>query len=106
MIFRASLDRDGVTVRGNVVPSDAVSRLRSCFIGIQTDRAGARCFDLSSDIMDVIQGPLRALAREGMGGVARPARVLFFDKTPESNWAVPWHQDRTIAVKQRIDTDG
>lgn len=33
-------------------------------------------------------------------------RVVLFDKTPASNWAVPWHQDRTIAVKQRIEVDG
>ena len=26
-------------------------------------------------------------------------RVLYFDKPPEQSWALPWHQDRTIAVK-------
>ena len=26
---------------------------------------------------------------------------LLFDKTPEANWTVPWHQDLTIAVKAR-----
>jgi len=29
-----------------------------------------------------------------------------FDKTPETNWALGWHQDRTIAVKQRVPVDG
>jgi hypothetical protein len=33
-------------------------------------------------------------------------RILFFDKTPESNWAVPWHQDRSIAVNKRANVDG
>ena len=37
---------------------------------------------------------------------SRPVRAVLFDKTPESNWAVPWHQDRTIAVKQRVEQDG
>ena len=37
---------------------------------------------------------------------AKPVRAVLFDKTPESNWVVPWHQDRTIAVKQRVDQDG
>ena len=36
----------------------------------------------------------------------RPVRVLYFDKNPDANWAVPWHQDRTIAVAQRIDVPG
>lgn len=26
-------------------------------------------------------------------------RVLFFDKPPEQSWSLPWHQDRTIAVR-------
>ena len=28
-------------------------------------------------------------------------RSIFFDKQPGANWKVPWHQDLTIAVRQR-----
>ena len=41
-----------------------------------------------------------------MGAPTRAVRVLYFDKTPEMNWAVPWHQDRTIAVAGRLDVPG
>ena len=37
---------------------------------------------------------------------AFPVRALFFDKTPEANWSVAWHQDLTIAVAKKIETDG
>lgn len=37
---------------------------------------------------------------------ARPVRALFFDKTPEANWPVLWHQDLTIALKDRHDGEG
>lgn len=37
---------------------------------------------------------------------ARPVRFVAFNKSSESNWAVPWHQDRVIAVKHRCETDG
>jgi Phytanoyl-CoA dioxygenase (PhyH) len=37
---------------------------------------------------------------------AKPVRVVAFDKTPEQNWGVPWHQDRVIAVKSRHDVPG
>ena len=33
-------------------------------------------------------------------------RVLLFDKTPGANWAVGWHQDPAIAVREQIDTPG
>jgi len=29
-----------------------------------------------------------------------------FDKSPEANWLVPWHQDLTIAVRARVDAKG
>ena len=31
-------------------------------------------------------------------------RSLFFDKTPDANWKVAWHQDLTIAVQQKMET--
>ena len=36
----------------------------------------------------------------------RPVRLLSFDKKAGSNWGVPWHQDRVIAVNQKIDLPG
>ncbi|HEY0141373.1 MAG TPA: phytanoyl-CoA dioxygenase family protein [Thermoanaerobaculia bacterium] len=32
--------------------------------------------------------------------------ATLFDKTPAANWRVQWHQDRTIAVKDRLDVRG
>ena len=50
--------------------------------------------------------PLLGLANEVLGGDAKPVRSVFFDKTPNANWNVAWHQDTSIALKQRIDTEG
>jgi len=33
-------------------------------------------------------------------------RALFFDKTSHANWKVVWHQDLTVAARQRIDLPG
>ena len=33
-------------------------------------------------------------------------KAIYFDKTPESNWYVTWHQDITINVKEKIETEG
>lgn len=35
-----------------------------------------------------------------------PVRTVAFSKSPTANWAVPWHQDRVIAVAGRTDTPG
>jgi ectoine hydroxylase-related dioxygenase (phytanoyl-CoA dioxygenase family) len=35
-----------------------------------------------------------------------PVRALYFDKSPQRNWLVSWHQDLTLAVHARIETPG
>lgn len=35
-----------------------------------------------------------------------PVRAVYFDKNDTNNWALGWHQDRTIAVKERADIPG
>lgn len=41
-----------------------------------------------------------------LGDQARPVRAILFDKSAESNWLVPWHQDLTIVVENRADVPG
>ncbi|MEA3042323.1 MAG: hypothetical protein QOH47_161 [Sphingomonadales bacterium] len=50
--------------------------------------------------------PATAIAASILGLMARPVRATLFDKSPARNWALGWHQDRTIAVRARIDTPG
>lgn len=50
--------------------------------------------------------PIGAIAAFALGDQARPVRAILFDKTAERNWALGWHQDRTIVVKERVNTDG
>ncbi len=49
---------------------------------------------------------VQALVAEYIGAAARPVRVLLFDKRDGGNWALAWHQDRTIEVQKRVDTSG
>lgn len=48
--------------------------------------------------------------REIMGTVLGPrcfaVRGILFNKTQESNWKVVWHQDLTIAVRERREVNG
>ena len=47
-----------------------------------------------------------SLVQRVAGSKIFPVRALFFDKTPEANWLVPWHQDLSIAVTERKDVPG
>ncbi len=35
-----------------------------------------------------------------------PVRSILFDKTSEENWPVSWHQDLTIAVREKVEIEG
>src|SRR6185369_15829736 len=49
-----------------------------------------------------LRDPLAELFGERFGLV----RVLYFDKPPEQSWALPWHKDLTIAVRDnRLPSD-
>ena len=46
------------------------------------------------------------LASRLLGRSARPVRAIAFDKSPSTNWALGWHQDRTINVATRTEVAG
>jgi ectoine hydroxylase-related dioxygenase (phytanoyl-CoA dioxygenase family) len=46
------------------------------------------------------------VARDFIGPSAIPFRATLFDKSPDSNWFVVWHQDIALPVRTRVDADG
>ena len=49
---------------------------------------------------------VRNLVEGVLGANARLVRSVLFNKTPEANWLVTWHQDLSIAVRERADFPG
>jgi ectoine hydroxylase-related dioxygenase (phytanoyl-CoA dioxygenase family) len=49
---------------------------------------------------------VRTLVEELLGAEAHVVRGILFDKTAGANWKVPWHQDVTIAVRDRVEAEG
>jgi ectoine hydroxylase-related dioxygenase (phytanoyl-CoA dioxygenase family) len=49
---------------------------------------------------------VKSVVDQVLGEHSVPIRGIFFDKNSAANWVVPWHQDLSIAVQQRVDTPG
>jgi ectoine hydroxylase-related dioxygenase (phytanoyl-CoA dioxygenase family) len=47
---------------------------------------------------------VRKLVAPVLGDGYFPVRGILFDKNDAANWKVPWHQDVTIAVRERVDS--
>lgn len=81
--------------------------LETAFAGIAQDRAGVRLHGVPElPRLLAADGPIGTLAAAALGADCRPVRAILFDKTPAANWALGWHQDRTIAVRERRDVPG
>lgn len=51
-----------------------------------------------------VSDPVKNLIEVCLGMRCFSVRGILFNKTPGSNWKVVWHQDRTVAVRERKDT--
>ena len=50
--------------------------------------------------------PVREVAESVLGTDCFAVRGILFDKSPDANWKVIWHQDLTIAVRERRNVPG
>lgn len=81
--------------------------LLSILADVPVERAGSRLFGISGlgELLEC-RGVIGGIAATYLGASARPVRSLLLDKSDTRNWALGWHQDRTIAVAERRDVDG
>lgn len=101
------LDRDGAELAPAALDRVTLAALEQVLVSQPRDVAGVRLFGvdgLSSFL--AAGGPIGSSAAQRLGPTARPVRAILFDKTPSANWSLAWHQDRVVAVRERIEVDG
>ncbi len=112
--IRAALDDQGFAIMPNVQSSESVEAtileiesLISNNLGGYSSHALRQLVRSVPAVKELAESAMvRALIDPVLGPKAFVARSLFFDKTPDANWKVAWHQDLTIAVRAKIETDG
>ena len=104
----SGFEEEGFTWYRGAVDALGLAALEVPFAGMLDGRPGGRVFDFPGEdpAVRAVATPLLAVAQRLGGQGVRPVRVLAFDKTPEHNWGLTWHQDRSIAVKERIEAPG
>ena len=100
----ADLYRHGYTLAELVLSDSACERIAEMLPEVDDRRGGVRNLIEHPTVVAMIRSPKFAAAVGIPGLVA--VKATLFDKTPESNWRVQWHQDRMIAVKERVDAEG
>lgn len=100
-IDRVAFGRDGFAHLTGVLPAEHRDRL---IAELPIAQAGRRLPVSSPELVDTVA--VVAPLLRSLQPALRPVRCVYFDKSAASNWAVPWHQDRTIAVEQRREVPG
>jgi Phytanoyl-CoA dioxygenase (PhyH) len=44
-------------------------------------------------------------AQKRLTNTPKLVRAIYFDKSPENNWLVTWHQDKTVAVTEKFEDE-
>jgi hypothetical protein len=81
-------------------------QLQAVLAGQPSDQAGVRLRGVPGLGALLEADALGAAVSERLGAGARPVRAILFDKSAATNWALGWHQDRTIAVARREAVPG
>jgi hypothetical protein len=97
---KLSLADHGVEFHPNVLSEGETARLRDLCDRVIGKRSGTRIYtSMVVDEMLASGGRIGRLAQNFLGQSSRAVRAVMFDKSPDANWALGWHQDRTIAVQ-------
>jgi hypothetical protein len=101
------LDRDGAQIVGAALSPREVQSILAALAALDDGRAGTRLTCLT-ELQSWLgaDGMVGQIAAHWLGTSAKPVRAILFDKNPDRNWALGWHQDRTIAVSQRAEVPG
>jgi ectoine hydroxylase-related dioxygenase (phytanoyl-CoA dioxygenase family) len=102
-----SLIEDGFEIVRSVLTENEVDDLRHALSVMKVAPGHRSLMRQVPEVAALAVAPeVLSLLTRLLGAEPFPVRSIFFDKTPEANWLVPWHQDLTIALKTKLDLPG
>jgi len=109
MDFQYDFDEKGFAIIPAVLSGEEIVKLALgfAFADVRRGKAGVRHALKHSSVARVAYDErLLCIARRVLGSGAVPFRATLFDKSPNSNWLVVWHQDTALPLRERNETLG
>ncbi|MCA9025574.1 MAG: phytanoyl-CoA dioxygenase family protein [Planctomycetaceae bacterium] len=117
MTLRLQLDRDGGVVLIGVINRRRLDWLSALLALLPRDEAVRErdgAVYASRNVLELCPALIEAwrterlteLLGDVLGAEVGLVRGLYFDKPPQQTWALPWHKDLTIAVREPIEAEG
>ena len=84
-----------------------MAELKAALANLPRNEVGVRLHQLEAlKPLLASDGCIGVVAASVLGEQAKPVRAILFNKSPETNWSLAWHQDRTICVKEKRQVPG
>ncbi len=104
--IKDQLDLNGFVLVRSAISVETCRELAQCldpFLNAQVSAAGLRHVLMKvPGVLEIASGStFRQLACHALRSKAWPVKSICFDKRSDANWLVPWHQDLSIAVRDR-----
>lgn len=107
--WREAIKENGFAILPGIFESEYLDRLLQEInnLGPRRSRAGVRHALRLPPVGDLARQPqLMEVARGVLGAAAFPFRATLFDKSPDANWLVVWHQDTALPLRERVEMPG
>jgi ectoine hydroxylase-related dioxygenase (phytanoyl-CoA dioxygenase family) len=102
-----SLERNGYALADLVFTDTLCDEVIAAIPHVTPRRGGLRNLIGHPAVSRVLRDRrFHAMVHGFASGEIAAVKATLFDKTPETNWLVVWHQDRTIAVNERREIEG
>jgi hypothetical protein len=99
------VEQHGFAVVPRVLDADEQRELLAALGPVSA--AGRRGLLALPTVAELARSPrLLALVRPHLPSEPFPVRTIYFDKSSDTNWLVPWHQDLSLAVRARAQVSG
>lgn len=104
-----NFDRDGFAIIDNALTSDECDSLIEVLAVLprEANRGGIRNLIDHAAIASLVNNPsIVQPVQQILGHTAFAFKATLFEKTPDANWLVTWHQDTFIPLASRVDLPG
>jgi ectoine hydroxylase-related dioxygenase (phytanoyl-CoA dioxygenase family) len=114
--LRERVRRDGFAVVPRALDEGALASFEKCLEAVAEGEGVLRRGGVYAirNLLEVLpaarelarSSAVRALVEPVLGPDCFVVRGVLFDKTPAAPWKVAWHQDLSIAVRERVEAEG
>jgi ectoine hydroxylase-related dioxygenase (phytanoyl-CoA dioxygenase family) len=104
-LMHLNLDQDGFAIIPDIINREERQTLLAALGPVSG--AGRRGLLRDTKVAALAHSPrLLGLVRPHLPAEPLPVRAIYFDKSPDANWLVPWHQDLTLALREQGEVSG